>query len=136
MDQSYSLSSVTFANGAGGFVVTNANGGILTLSGGVTNNSITAQTLNVPVALAASQTFKTASGNLALGGIVSGGSAALTNAGAGTLTLSGTNTYAGGTIISSGTLVVANNAALGGGGLTACGRLDFQRRRGQLCRGE
>jgi autotransporter-associated beta strand protein len=121
MDQSYSLSSVTFASGAGSFVVNNASGKALTLSGGVTNNSTTAQALNMPIALSTSQTFNMAAGNLTLGGVVSGSGAALTNVGTGDLTLAGTNTYGGGTTVNSGTLVVANNAALGSGVLTLAG---------------
>jgi fibronectin-binding autotransporter adhesin len=51
---------------------------------------------------------------------VMSGSGALIKAGLGMLTLTGTNSYGGGTFISGGTLSVANNAALGAasGGLT------------------
>ncbi|MGB3432542.1 autotransporter-associated beta strand repeat-containing protein [Achromobacter sp.] len=45
----------------------------------------------------------------------------LTKAGAGTLVLSGNNTYSGGTVIAGGTLQVANNANLGSGALTFSG---------------
>ena len=41
----------------------------------------------------------------------------LTKAGAGTLTLSGANTYSGGTTLSAGTIAVGNNAGLGTGSL-------------------
>ena len=121
MDQSFNLSSVTFSNNAGSFLVNNANGAVLTLGNGVTNNSSQPQALNTPIFLAASQTFNTAAGSLALGGVVSGNIAVLTNAGVGALMLSGSNTYAGGLTIASGTVVVANNAALGGGVLTFVG---------------
>ena len=47
------------------------------------------------------------------------GSGALTKLGPGTLVLSGSNTYAGGTFVDSGTLVATNPTAIpGGGGLT------------------
>jgi autotransporter-associated beta strand protein len=49
------------------------------------------------------------------GTIVSG---AITKVGAGTLTLSGSNTYAGGTTLSSGTLMIGNSNALGSGNLS------------------
>jgi fibronectin-binding autotransporter adhesin len=123
MNQSYTLSSVTFASGAASFTVTNnASGGILTLIGnGVTNNSANAQALNVPMVMNTSQVFNVAGGGLVLGGVVSGSGAALSTVGTGALTLSGTNTYGGGTVVSSGTLVVANNSALGSGVLTLSG---------------
>ncbi len=46
------------------------------------------------------------------------GSGALTKRGAGTLTLSGSNSYSGGTIINSGTLVAGDNHAVGTGEVT------------------
>ncbi|MFH1044538.1 MAG: autotransporter-associated beta strand repeat-containing protein, partial [Pseudomonadota bacterium] len=59
------------------------------------------------------------------------GSGALTQAGSGTLTLRGTNTYSGGTTISAGTLAVGNGGTagqLGGGAVTNNGTLlRFQR---------
>ncbi len=56
----------------------------------------------------------TTGGNISLSGILSG-SGGLTNAGPGTLTLSGTNDYNGGTIINAGVVQVGNNSALGAG---------------------
>ena len=69
------------------------NTGVLTFSSGVALND-------------ANRTITTAS-NVTLGGIISSTNAAngaLTKAGAGTLTLSGDNTYTGGTTVSAGTL--------------------------------
>ncbi len=51
---------------------------------------------------------------LALGSITqSGGSYSLTKTGVGTLKLTGTNDYSGGTVLNGGTVVVTSNAALG-----------------------
>lgn len=47
------------------------------------------------------------------------GSGSVVKDGAGTLTLSGTNTYSGGTTLNSGTLVINNGSALGSGALAA-----------------
>jgi len=47
-----------------------------------------------------------------------GGASAITSTGAGTLELSGSNTYSGGTFIDSGILRADNSAALGGGAVT------------------
>jgi len=58
-------------------------------------------------------------------GVVSSG--ALSKTSSGTVTLSGANTYAGGTTVSAGTLVVNNANALGAGSVTlAGGSLDVQ----------
>jgi len=61
--------------------------------------------------------------NLTLGGIISGTGSLVTNmtADADTLTLSGTNTYEGGTTLTKGTIILGNNAALGTAGLTLGG---------------
>jgi fibronectin-binding autotransporter adhesin len=120
MDQSFSLGSVTFNSGAAAFTITNASTQVLTLSAGITNNAANAQVLNMPVALATSQTMAAASGNLALGSVVSGSGSALTNTGSKALILSGANTYAGGTVVS-GTVVMGNNTALGSGVVTLSG---------------
>jgi autotransporter-associated beta strand protein len=47
----------------------------------------------------------------------SGGTYSLTKVGAGTLTLSGSNTYSGGTILNDGALIAGNNSAFGTGPL-------------------
>jgi fibronectin-binding autotransporter adhesin len=136
MDNSYSIASVTFASGADSFNISNSGGSVLTLTGGVTNNSANAQTLSVPVVLNAPVTVNAAAGGLALAqtvnnngnlltiadsghdttasGAVSGGGG-VTMAGSGTATLSGVNTYTGNTTISSGTLAIGGSGQLGGG---------------------
>ena len=64
------------------------------------------------------------SGNALYAGSVSG-QGALRHAGAGTLTLTGRNTYTGGTIIDRGTLRVEHPGTLGGGQLTVNGTLEL-----------
>ena len=76
-----------------------------------TANANTAISSNV--ALGASQTWSVASGkNLAVSGTVSGGNS-LTKDDAGTVTLSGANSYGGATTVSGGILEVTANNALG-----------------------
>jgi fibronectin-binding autotransporter adhesin len=80
--------------------------------------------------IAAGQTLTTGGNNASteFAGVISGANGALTKAGTGTFTLSGSNTYTGGTTISAGTLAITNDAALGtgivqlaGGGLLSDG---------------
>ncbi|MCX6996441.1 MAG: exo-alpha-sialidase [Kiritimatiellaeota bacterium] len=58
------------------------------------------------------------SGTLTIGRAVSGTGKSLTKAGAGTLVLSGANTYSGGTAHNGGIIVAGNNSALGPGTFT------------------
>jgi outer membrane autotransporter protein len=51
-------------------------------------------------------------------GTISGGSGSLVKAGTGTMWLSGSNTYGGGTIVDAGVLGIQNTAALGAGAVT------------------
>jgi autotransporter-associated beta strand protein len=89
-------------------------------SGALTNSSYSASTLTCPITLAAATTIG-GPGNITLPGPIIGLS--LTYAGAGTLTLGGTNTYTGGTIINSGTLdgsvasSIPGNATVNGTGV-------------------
>ena len=57
-------------------------------------------------------TFNTSGNTATLGGTISG-VGGLTKSGAGTLTLTGTNTYQGNTTITAGTLAVSTDANLG-----------------------
>ena len=87
MDNNYSVSALVFSNTAGSFIIGSSTGGTLTVgSGGITNNSASAQTLNVPIVLGAAQTFNAAAGSLTLNSNVTGGAA---------ITLLGTNTFSG-----------------------------------------
>jgi autotransporter-associated beta strand protein len=64
------------------------------------------------VSLNASRTVSINGGNLTVGGIISGTGFGLTKAGAGTLTLTGNNTYSGTTTINAGTLSVSGGVAI------------------------
>jgi fibronectin-binding autotransporter adhesin len=75
--------------------------------------------------VAAAQTLTlTGAGDILVSGSISDGGAdsvALTKSGAGTLTLSGVNTYGGGTTLTSGTIILGDDDALGTGDLTLAG---------------
>lgn len=74
-------------------------------------------------------------GGLTLSGAV-GGAGTLTKAGSGTLTLSGANSYAGGTVIDAGTLVLASTGSLPtGADVTVNNSGVFDVRNNQLVRG-
>ena len=76
-----------------------------------------ALTLANDISISAGKTLILESANAGnkLTGTISGANGALKKAGAGTLTLSGTNTYTGGTTIENGTLVAGSEDALGSG---------------------
>src|SRR5437660_11615478 len=67
------------------------------------------------LAVGSNNTSTTFSGVIRDGGLGGGAGGSLTKVGTGALTLSGANTYIGGTAISNGTLVVNNFNALGNG---------------------
>jgi autotransporter-associated beta strand protein len=138
MNTNYSLGSLTFSNNAGSFNITNS-ANTLTLTGNVTNNSASAQTLSVPVVLSTAETLNAAAGSLtlaqnvtnggnlltvtgggfnsAVNGVISGGGG-LTMSGSGTLTLGGANGYTGPTTVNGGTVVV-NGTINNGSGSTS-----------------
>lgn len=97
---------------------TTVNAGTLQIGNGGTTGSITG---NVAVSGGAKLAFKR-SNNLSFGGVISG-AGGVAQVGTGVLTLSGTNTYAGGTTIGAGTLSISSSANLGdaSGGVTLAG---------------
>ncbi|MEO7097990.1 MAG: autotransporter-associated beta strand repeat-containing protein [Luteolibacter sp.] len=110
-----SFGGLTFNSGAGAFTLA---GNAIALTGDIANNGTSAQTVNLPVALAAgAHGVTTNTGNLSLGGVISG-SGSLSKSGTGTATLSGSNTYNGGTTITAGTLGIGSGAAVGNFGAT------------------
>ncbi len=102
-------SAVTLANAAGAALVLSNSETIGSLTGGGTtggNVSLNANTLTVG---------GDGTSPAAFGGVI-GGSGGVTKIGAGTLTLSGTNTYSGLTTINGGVVRVSSSSNLGDGG--------------------
>ncbi|MDQ8728877.1 autotransporter-associated beta strand repeat-containing protein [Bradyrhizobium sp. LHD-71] len=85
--------------------------GVLTFNGGTLQNTAAFSTTRSITLLSGGGIFNTAA-DLTVTAVISG-SGALTKFGAGTLTLTGTNTYTGGTFIDEGTLSVSSDGNLG-----------------------
>lgn len=115
MEGDYSIQVLKFASGAGSFTISATAGKTLTLNGDILQNSANAQTLNTPMAIAATRTVDTATGNLTIGGAISG-AGGIAKSGDYTLTLSGANTYSGNTTVSDGTLLI--NGSIGSGAVS------------------
>ncbi len=75
------------------------------------------------VAMTATRQVTVSASTLTVGGIISGSTFGLTKLGAGTMTLSGVNTYTGATTVTAGTLAMGVNNAIpvGGGGVVLNG---------------
>ena len=104
------FAGITFNNTAGAFVLT---GNRITLTGNITNSDNDLQTINLDMILGSTRTFNVNSGNLAVGGILSGAGGltlATNTATARTLTLTGNNSYTGTTTINGGILQVSGVA--------------------------
>jgi len=125
LDGGRDVGSLVYASGATtATTIGPGTGGILTLEAasgsGITVNTPSSgaptHTISANVGIASNQTWTVNSGgSLTVGGMVSdfGGNRSLTKAGAGTLTLNGTNTYSGPTIVNGG-LFAINTLASGG----------------------
>ena len=134
-----SLGTLTFSNTAGSYTLSAASGSAgydaasaLAITGNIVNNSSNAQTINLALGFSNAATIDAAAGHMTFGGAISNGtsltftgasnntvSGAISGAGylvkdgAGTLTLSGNNTYTGGTLVSTGTLQVGAGGTSG-----------------------
>jgi autotransporter-associated beta strand protein len=109
------FNGITFSAGGGAFVL---GGNAINLGGDIINSSSSLQTLNLNLVLQQNINLNAASGDLLIGGNISG-AFGVRLPGAGTVTLAGANSYAGGTTVSYGTLVVAAAGALpSAGGLS------------------
>ncbi len=106
LNSGYSLGSLTFSNNAGSFTVTN-DANTLMLTGGLTNNSVNAQTINVPVSVSTTQAINAAAGNLIFGQNINNNGNTVTFAGSGDITLNGMLTGSGGAVKSgTGTVTI------------------------------
>ena len=104
-----SFSNITFNSGAGLFSLL---GNRITLGGNVVNSATASHRLNFDMILNATRTFNMASGSMYLNGNVSG-SGGITQSGANTLVLAGTNSYQGATTVSGGIIRLLSDSALG-----------------------
>jgi len=122
----FNLSGITFTANAGAYVIggstpaTVNTGNSFVLTGSVTNSSTSLETINAPFSMTAVQTFNASAGNISLGGVVSG-TGGIAKTGANSLSITGVNSFSGGTTLSAGTLRVSNTSALGTGALTVSG---------------
>jgi autotransporter-associated beta strand protein len=103
---------ITFNATAGAFTI---GGNSITLAGDIASTAANPQVVNLPLILSANRTVNLgATSPLTLGGVISGTGFGLTKTGAGTLALTGTNTYTGVTTFSGGTVTFTT---LGNGGI-------------------
>ena len=122
-----SVPSIQFSGDANSFTLT---GNAVTLTGDLSgtiiqNDSPNTQTVNLPIALGANGAINAASGDVAVGGAISGAGFGLTKSGPNQLALSGANTFTGGVTLNAGRLNInyggTNASAIGTGRLTING---------------
>ena len=119
------LAALTFSNSTASYTLASGSGGTLHLNGGTAAAALTdsagSHAISAPVALDTSAivTVTNPGDTLAISGPISG-SGGLTTSGAGTLVLTASNSYTGGTTISAGTLALGNGGTTGSvvGGIT------------------
>ena len=108
------VASLTFGSSATkAHTLAASSGKKLTINGGITNAYAT-NTISAPVVLGANTTVDVSGGILKISGAITGSSKSLTKKGSKQLTLSGSNSYSGGTTVSAGTLRVENYSAIPG----------------------
>ena len=93
MDTNYTVTGVTFDGTAGGFNISSAGGNTLTFaSGGITNNSASTQTLNVPIAKSGSLLTVTGATDVVISKAITG-SGSLFKQGSDSLTISSNSVF-------------------------------------------
>lgn len=107
----FTIASITFNNNALGYTINPQTPGTngFTLSGAITNYSPNTQTINDLITLSGNDTINATSGNIAVGGNISGTNFGLIKIGNATLTLSGSESYTGNTTVSAGTLLLTGS---------------------------
>lgn len=112
---------------AAGTILQNSAGVVVTyttpivVNGGFTLAGNNGMTLGGTMNLATANPTITMNNTAAISGVISDSGGGFTKAGAGTLVLSGANTYSGTTTVSAGTLIINSASALGTGPLTITG---------------
>ena len=123
------LAGITFDNATISYTIAAGSGGSITLqaAGGATVSVVSgSHTMTAPLVLADATNFAAAAGaRLTVGGNISGGGGGFTKSGGGVVELSGTNSYAGGTLVAAGRLIVDNASALPDGGNLTIGDGSF-----------
>jgi len=103
-----SFLGLTFNSGAPSFIL---NGNAIDSTGGIADNSLNLQTVNLGLQFTATHSLSAGLGStMLIGGVISGAGGA-TKTGAGTVTLTNANTYTGTTTVSAGILNLDFNAA-------------------------
>ena len=100
-EQNYTLNGIGFASGAGQFILSSSFGTV-SVTGGITNSSANVETVNMPITLTGTSAFFSGVGNLVLAGGTTGSGQMNVAAGAGGVTMDGTVSYNGNTVIATG----------------------------------
>jgi autotransporter-associated beta strand protein len=113
------LAGVTFNSSMTSYTIAPGTGGSLQMNNGASSAAIDvaagSHSITAGLALLSNLSVDAAAGStLTIGGAISGAGKSLTLTGAGTVILSGPNSFTGGTNVSGGSLIVEYGASLGG----------------------